>query len=139
LDPVPRLIRQSGNFHKGSIMSIQAIGSAPVSPPDRPTGDAPAPVARAAAAPVQTAAAVEKAPAVPTADQLKEAVANINKTLQTLSQDLEFSIDKDSNRTIVKIVDQKTKEVIRQIPTPEALEIAKALDTVQGLLIRQTA
>ena len=120
-------------------MSIQAIGSAPVSAPDRPAGDGPAPVARAAAAPVQPAAAVEKAAAVPTADQLKEAVANINKTLQTLSQDLEFSIDKDSNRTIVKIVDQKTKEVIRQIPTPEALEIAKALDTVQGLLIRQTA
>jgi uncharacterized FlaG/YvyC family protein len=29
--------------------------------------------------------------------------------------------------------------VIRQMPTPEALEIAKALDTVKGLLIKQTA
>ncbi|MFD2272939.1 flagellar protein FlaG [Undibacterium arcticum] len=38
---------------------------------------------------------------------------------------------------MVKVVDQRTQEVIRQMPSPEALEIAKALDKMQGLLIRQ--
>lgn len=123
-------------------MSIQSIGSPPAArAPERTVGDAPVaqPPARAAASAVETAIAVEKAAPVPTQAQVQEAVDNINKSLQTLSQDLVFSVDHDSNRTIVKVVDQKTKEVIRQIPTPEALEIAKALDTVQGLLIKQTA
>ena len=122
-------------------MTIQSIGS-----PTARAGDRVAepvapfqPVARAPAAAVERSTAVEPAAKAPSPEQLKEAVANINKTLQTLSQDLEFSVDQDSNRTIVRVVDQKTKEVIRQIPSPEALEIAKALDTVSGLLIRQTA
>jgi flagellar protein FlaG len=123
-------------------MSIQSIGSPPARTAERVTASEAAPAqpqARVAAAVVEHHAAVEKSAPVPSQDEVKEAVANINKSLQSLSQDLVFSVDTDSNRTIVKVVDQKTKEVIRQIPTPEALEIAKALDTVQGLLIKQTA
>lgn len=122
-------------------MSMQTIGSPPARAAATPSDTAPAvqPQARVAATPVDSKAPVEKAAAIPTQEQVREAVANINKSLQSLSQDLVFSVDSDSQRTIVKVVDQKTKEVIRQIPTPEALEISKALDTVQGLLIKQTA
>jgi flagellar protein FlaG len=91
------------------------------------------------AAPLDTVKAVQQTAAVPNLDQVAEAVHNINKTMQALSQNLEFSIDPDSKQTIVKVVDQQTKEVIRQMPSAEALEIAKALDRVQGLLIRQKA
>ncbi len=122
-------------------MSIPSISSSPVQTSDRHLADtaAVAPPARAPASAVDTAAAVEKAAPVPTQAQVKEAVANINKSLQTLSQDVVFSVDHDSHRTIVKVIDQKTNEVLRQIPTPEALDIAKALDRVSGLLIKQTA
>ncbi len=120
-------------------MSIQSIGT-PSSRADRaPEAVAFKPAVRAPATELDTRVAVEKTTPAPSLEQLTQAVSNINKSLQTLSQDLVFSIDNDSNRTIVKVVDQRTKEVIRQIPSPEALEIAKALDTVQGLLIRQTA
>jgi flagellar protein FlaG len=71
--------------------------------------------------------------------QVTQAVHNLNKMMQSLSPDLEFSIDDESNQTIVKLVDQQTKEVIRQIPTKDTIEIAKALDRVQGLLIKQKA
>jgi flagellar protein FlaG len=40
---------------------------------------------------------------------------------------------------VVKVIDQNTQEVVRQIPSKEALEIAKSLDKMRGLLIRQTA
>lgn len=123
-------------------MSIQSISSPPARTAERIIAGDAAPVqpqARVAATVVDSPAPVEKAAPVPSQDQVKEAVANINKSLQALSQDLVFSVDADSNRTIVKVVDQKTKEVIRQIPTPEALEISKALDTLQGLLIKQIA
>ncbi len=123
-------------------MTIQSLSSTPIRTADRGFGTEATgyqPAVRAPAAAADSAAPVEKSAAVPSLEQVQHAVTNINKSLQTLSQDLEFSVDTDSNRTIVKVVDQKTKEVIRQIPTPEALEIAKALDTVKGLLIKQTA
>ncbi len=70
---------------------------------------------------------------------LDQSLREINKSMQALSQELEFSIDPDTDRTIVKVIDQRTQEVIRQMPSAEALEIAKALDRLQGLLIRQQA
>ncbi|MGN6388874.1 MAG: flagellar protein FlaG [Burkholderiaceae bacterium] len=105
-------------------------------PPAQPA--APAPAVQAAAA-VQTEAAVTQVAAVPSAEQLQEAIKSINKTLKGVNQDLEFSIDADTRRTILKVVDQQTGEVIRQLPSEEALEIAKALDRLQGLLLSDKA
>jgi flagellar protein FlaG len=101
--------------------------------------DLPSVAARQAATQVQTVNAVQQAVQVPSQGQLSDAVKKINETLQGLSQNLEFSVDEDSHRTVVKIVDRQTNDVIRQIPTTEAMEISKALDRVQGLLIRQEA
>lgn len=70
---------------------------------------------------------------------VKQAVNDLNKAMQFMSRELEFSVDTDSDRTIVKVIDQQTREVIRQMPTKEALEIGKALEKAQGLLIKQTA
>lgn len=70
---------------------------------------------------------------------LGKAVDRLNDTMRAKAQGLEFMIDDDSKRLVVKVVDQQTKEVIRQVPSQEVLEIAKALDRAQGLLIRQQA
>ena len=56
-----------------------------------------------------------------------------------VAQNLQFSIDQDIGRTIVKVVDASTDEVIRQIPSEEIVAIAKAMDKLQGLLIKQQA
>ncbi|WP_426190447.1 flagellar protein FlaG [Massilia sp. DWR3-1-1] len=94
---------------------------------------APAPVAAAAA----TRAPEVRAAGAP--DPLDEAVGNINKSLQAAGQGVEFSIDDDSKRLVVKVIDQETREVLRQMPSVEALEIAKALDRAKGMLIKQEA
>lgn len=126
-------------------MDIKPVGNNNVQPGQRvsETGhfnaDLPSVAARQAATQVQTVNAVQQSASVPSMSQLNEAVKQINDTLKKLSQNLEFSIDEDAHRTVVKVVDQQTKDVIRQIPTAEALEIAKALDRVQGLLIQQQA
>lgn len=71
--------------------------------------------------------------------ELQDAVATSNNFLKTVTNAVEFSIDEDSGNTVVKVVDTSTKEVIRQFPTEEMLAIAKALDKIQGLLIKQKA
>ena len=103
----------------------------------------------ASAVPLKTASPVTTAQAVtateqaqqPSAskEQINKAVQEINKTIQATSQNLEFSVDHDSSMVVVKLIDQQTKQVLRQIPTQEVLEIAKSLDKLQGLLIKQTA
>ncbi|MGE5652419.1 flagellar protein FlaG [Noviherbaspirillum sp. UKPF54] len=126
-------------------MDIKPVGNTAAQPGQRisETGnfaaDLPSIAARQAATPVQTVDAVQQPASIPSMNQTHEALKQINDTMKKLSQDLEFTVDEDSERPIVKVVDQQTKEVIRQIPTQEALEIAKALDRVQGLLIRQKA
>lgn len=95
---------------------------------------------RSPAAAVETIDAVKAKEAVPSKKDVEEAVAKLNKSVQERAQGLEFSIDDDSKRTIVKVIDQRTKEVLRQIPTPEALQIAKSIDARQGgLLVNQEA
>lgn len=122
-------------------MAIDSIVSA--RPAERPAAGADAAaygVAQARATPLETRAAVKSATTPPSLEQVTDAVTQLNKSLQIKAQSLEFSIDTESKRTIVKLIDQKTKEVLRQIPTPEALELAKSLDAAgTGQLIKQTA
>ncbi len=75
----------------------------------------------------------------PSAEEVNRAVSELNKAVQSFSQNLEFSVDTDAREVIVKVVDQQTKQVLRQIPSIEAVEIAKSLDKFQGLLIKQEA
>jgi flagellar protein FlaG len=116
-------------------MTIPAINHGLSNPAPAPAG---APAERGDAhARAASSATATATPAAAERGQLSAAVEHINKMLQTVSPTLKFSIDDDSHRTIVKIVDQQTQEVIRQIPTAEALDISKALSKAQGLLIKQ--
>jgi len=72
-------------------------------------------------------------------DQVEDAVQQIEQFTQTLSQNLKFSIDEDTGKTVVKIVDTQTQEVIRQIPSEEAITIARTLGKIQGVLFNGQA
>ena len=71
--------------------------------------------------------------------QLQSAVNAANDFIKPINNAVEFSLDEDSERMVVKVMDIATKEVIRQIPSEEMLAIAQALDKIQGLLIKQKA
>ena len=123
-------------------MNTGALGNVAINTqkiPEAPQNNLAPQVTATKAAPVQTVAAVQRADTAPSIDQIKQAIQDINKSFQSLSRGLEFTIDEDSQRTIVKVIDQQTKEVIRQLPSQETLEIAKALDQVIGRLIREKA
>lgn len=92
--------------------------------------------ARAVEAP---ATAVQATAPVTDLAQVKQAVKAINDAVKMLSTGVEFSVDENTKGTVVKVVDTQTHDVIRQMPSEEALAIAKALDKLQGLIIRQKA
>ena len=72
-------------------------------------------------------------------DQLNSAIKATQDFVGIVNSSLEFTVDEDTGTTVVKIVDKETNELIRQIPSEEMLSIAKALDTIKGLLVRQKA
>lgn len=75
----------------------------------------------------------------PTSEQLNQAVKQIQDVIKQTANSLQFSIDEDIGVTVVKVIDTESKKVIRQIPSEEVMDIAKALDKLQGLLVKQQA
>ncbi|MDP2786071.1 MAG: flagellar protein FlaG [Sulfurimicrobium sp.] len=70
---------------------------------------------------------------------LKQATDQINQAIKMMANNLQFTIDEDTGIDVVKVVDTETQEVIRQFPSVEILAIAKAIDQLQGLLVRDKA
>jgi flagellar protein FlaG len=73
------------------------------------------------------------------ADQTKAALAEINHTLQMASVGVRFELDREADILVTKVVDEKSGELIRQMPSEEALRVSKALGKLQGLLVRDSA
>ena len=66
---------------------------------------------------------------------ISEAVKNINAALTSLKrEERQFSTDEDLGRLVVKIINADTKELIRQIPSEEALALSKKMQETIRLL-----
>ena len=79
-------------------------------------------------------------PLHPTAEELQNAVAVINTVMQLSNHSLEFSVDHDAGRIVVKMVDTSTGELIRQYPSEATLAISRGIERFQhGLLLTQKA
>ena len=74
-----------------------------------------------------------------TESEVRKAVEAANRALKEVTSDIEFAVDADSGRTVLKVVDATTQQVIRQFPSEEILAIARALDRYQGLLLKEKA
>jgi len=75
----------------------------------------------------------------PTAEQVAQSLEDINKAMAGFSISVQFKVDPDYKELIVKVVDQDTGKLIRQIPTEEVVKISKAMDSLKGLLFAQSA
>ncbi len=60
--------------------------------------------------------------------ELVKAVRAINEN-RLLGEDREvtFGLDRESRRTVLRIINKETQEVIRQIPSEEALHLAESI------------
>ena len=105
-------------------------------------------VADKVAKPVQTEVAVEKsveavkrAPEI-SRTELQQAVDVVNQAVALEQRSLSFSIDDVSGRSVIKVIDYETDELIKQIPSEELLKVAQDIKRLQeemgqtvGLLI----
>jgi len=82
-----------------------------------------------------------QAPATPTVqpsrEQIDRAMNEVRRAVAPVARNLQFSIDDETGRTVVKIVDSSTNEVIRQIPSEDLLAITRSMDKLSGLFVKQ--
>ena len=98
--------------------ALRTAPAAAVTPPQ-----APAPAAQAA---VDHAA-------------LKKSVDALNNFIQPHLGNIEFSLDPDSGKELLKVVDKDTNTVLLQIPSKQALALAQDLGNLKGFLIKDSA
>ncbi|MCV9919370.1 flagellar protein FlaG [Pseudomonas sp. BT-42-2] len=72
--------------------------------------------------------------AVTDVEKVRSAVSEIEKFLSSTRRNLEFSTDEESGKIVVKVIASETGELIRQLPSEEALRIANSLSDVNSLL-----
>lgn len=127
-------------------MDIKTIGASPVQqsgyPPPAVSGKEAPPQDLPKAAGIaanRTAVAAEQAAKAREASErdIKAAIEKIETFIAPATRDITFSVDHDTGINLIRIIDRTSNEVIRQIPGDEVLSIARALDNLQGLLVKE--
>jgi len=67
-------------------------------------------------------------------ERLAGVVERLNEHMHEMQRSLRFSVDDDSGRVVVKVIDKNTDEVIRQIPSEEMLAVMKNISEFDGLI-----
>ena len=73
------------------------------------------------------------------AEEVQVVLDKMNEFMGSGQHNLNFSIDKDTDDMIVKVMDTETKEVIRQFPSEETLKLAKHIEGMLGLILNEQA
>ncbi len=81
----------------------------------------------------------EETAAQPTRVDVEKAAKDLASRASELGRDLRFEVDDDSGITVIKVIDPTTEEVVRQIPSEEAVERASQGDSATLNLINETA
>ena len=68
-------------------------------------------------------------------EELAKAVAKLNDYIQTVQRDLKFTLDEESGRSVITVLDRNSNEVIRQIPEDITLDLARKLNNEEPLLL----
>jgi flagellar protein FlaG len=73
-------------------------------------------------------------------EELTSLASEIQRKISAISSDLQFSVDKETGKDLIRVTDRETKKIVWQFPTEEALNITKALDRYQkGVMLNRKA
>ena len=72
-------------------------------------------------------------------DELKTAVSDIQDFVQSVRRDINFQLDDSSGRVVVNVTEASSGDVIRQIPSEEALRLSENLSEIRSLLFEAEA
>lgn len=62
-------------------------------------------------------------------------MSDINSKIKMSNTQLQYSVDEDTQRISIKVIDQDTDKVIREIPPEETLEAIKKIWEIAGIIV----
>mgnify|MGYP001774319540 CR=1 FL=1 len=74
-----------------------------------------------------------------TVEEVEQTVEALNEVMTLLERGINFEVDRDMDRTIIKVVDRETDEVIKQIPSEDLLKVIDHMQEMQHLLFDDRA
>jgi flagellar protein FlaG len=75
-------------------------------------------------------------------EEVKEIAENINNMVKLVSSNLQFTVNEEANRIMIRVVDSESKEVIREVPPEQVLNAnVKFREILQltGILMEEKA
>ena len=69
----------------------------------------------------------------------EKVVEAMNDLTSAFNVRIAFSVDEGTGKTIIRVINKETKEVIRQIPPEEMLRLAAQMHRVLGMLLNEKA
>ena len=124
-------------------MSVESMNAgnviATVQPPaSQPVKQDPAEAVKAAS-PVAAASDTANSQQEMSAEEMQAVVDKLNEFMHNGQRNLNFSVDNDTDETVIKVVNTETQEVIRQFPSEEALKLTKHIEGMMGLIFNDHA
>ncbi len=83
----------------------------------------------------QQAAGSRKAQVQQQSEQLKKAIAEMNRKINNSNEEAVFGVHEDTNRIMIKIMDKETKEVIKEFPPEKTLDMIARIWEMAGILV----
>jgi len=68
-------------------------------------------------------------------EALNKVVEKLNKTSELFNQRLTFKVHEETKRLIVKVIDDRTGEVVKEIPPKEMLELEESISEMIGMIL----
>src|SRR5882724_4085707 len=72
-------------------------------------------------------------------DKLRQGLDRLNNAAQAANQNITFSVDPETKKIVVKVIDQQTEQVVYQFPGDEALRLSASLEQLSGVLFDHKA
>jgi flagellar protein FlaG len=66
---------------------------------------------------------------------LNDAIDKLKKAGDIFNRRLEFKVDEETHRIMVKVIDTETDKVIKEIPPEQIIELAAKIQEMVGLLV----
>lgn len=68
-------------------------------------------------------------------EQLKKAIAEMNKKINNSNEEAVFGVHEGTNRIMIKIMDKDTKEVLKEFPPEKTLDMIARIWEMAGILV----
>ena len=72
-------------------------------------------------------------------EEANEIVDTLYELTEMLQTSLTFKVDEKTDSVVIKVIDKKSNEIIRQIPNEDILALREKMEEMTGILLREKA